>query len=121
MPSTIGKCELFRIKHTTLLEGKTFLRNKHKIAFFFKIKCTFIGRKENSFRLLKNISACYGLAVLVRRNIRICIKITFHCEQIFNLHCNEHLSLPLIIFAMYHVKSLELSVVVLILNYITAK
>ena len=35
MPSTIGKCKLFRIKHTTLLEGETFLRNKHKIAFFF--------------------------------------------------------------------------------------
>ena len=34
MPSTIGKCNLFRIKHTTLLEGETFLRNQHKIAFF---------------------------------------------------------------------------------------
>ena len=31
----IGKCELFRIKHATLLEGETFLRNKHKIEFFF--------------------------------------------------------------------------------------
>ena len=34
MPSTIRKCKLFRIKHTTLLEGETFLRNKHEIEFF---------------------------------------------------------------------------------------
>ena len=47
MPSTIGKCKLFRIKHITLLEGETFLRNKHEIAFF-EIKCTFFGRKENT-------------------------------------------------------------------------
>ena len=47
MPSTIGKCKLFRIKHITLLEGETFLRNKHEIEFF-KIKCTFFGRKENT-------------------------------------------------------------------------
>ena len=46
MPSTIGKCKLFRIKHNTILEGETFLRNKHEIEFF-KIKCTFFGRKEN--------------------------------------------------------------------------
>ena len=50
MPSTIGKCKLFRIKHITLLEGETFLRNKHEIGFF-DIKCTFFGRKENTIRL----------------------------------------------------------------------
>ena len=50
MPSTIGKCKFVRIKHTTLLEGETFLRNKHKIAFFFKIKCTFLVE----FAVLKN-------------------------------------------------------------------
>ena len=53
MPYTIGKCKLFRIKRITLLEGETFLRNKHKIAFF-KIKCTFFGRKENTIRNLLN-------------------------------------------------------------------
>ena len=47
MPSTIGKFKLFRIKHTILLEGETFLRNKHEIAFF-EIKCKFFGRKENT-------------------------------------------------------------------------
>ena len=47
MPSTIGNFELFTIKHTILLEGETFLRNKHKTAFF-EIKCTFFGRKENT-------------------------------------------------------------------------
>ena len=47
MPSTIGKCKLFRIKHITLLEGDKFLRNKHEIVFF-EIKCTFFGRKENT-------------------------------------------------------------------------
>ena len=31
IPFTIGKCKLFRIKHTTLLEGETFLRKKYKI------------------------------------------------------------------------------------------
>ena len=54
MPSTIGKCKLFRIKHITLLEGETFLRNKHVIAFF-EIKCTFFGRKEN---IIKEILPC---------------------------------------------------------------
>ena len=55
MPSTIGWCKLFRIKHFTLLEGETFLRNKHEIAFF-KIKCTFFGRKENIIR-----SGCHSV------------------------------------------------------------
>ena len=36
MPSSIGKCKLFRIKYTTLLEGETFSRNKHEIEFFEK-------------------------------------------------------------------------------------
>ena len=44
--------KLFRIKHITLLEGETFLRNKHEIAFF-EIKCTFFGRKENTIRVNK--------------------------------------------------------------------
>ena len=52
MPSTIGKSKLFRIKHITLLEGKTLLRNKHEIAFF-EIKCTFFGRKENTISYCK--------------------------------------------------------------------
>ena len=51
MPSTIGKCKLFRIKRITVLEGETFLRNKHDIAFF-EIKCTFFGRKENTISIV---------------------------------------------------------------------
>ena len=51
MPSTIGKCKLFRIKHISLLEAETFLRTKHEIAFF-EIKCTFFGRKENTISLM---------------------------------------------------------------------
>ena len=51
MPFTIGKCKLFRIKHITLLEGETFLRNKHEIVFF-EIQCTFFGRKENTINNL---------------------------------------------------------------------
>ena len=47
MPSTIGKFKLFRIINITLLEGETFLRNKHDIAFF-EIKWAFFGRKENT-------------------------------------------------------------------------
>ena len=47
MPFTIGKCKLFIVKHTTLLEGATFFRNKHKIPFF-DIKCTFFGRKKKT-------------------------------------------------------------------------
>ena len=46
MPSIIGKCKLFRIKHIIVLEGDTFLTYKHKTAFF-EIKYTFFGRKEN--------------------------------------------------------------------------
>ena len=47
MPFTIVKCKLFRIKNIALLEGETFLINKHEIVFF-EIKCTFFGRKENT-------------------------------------------------------------------------
>ena len=56
MPSTMGKCKLFRIKHNTLLEGETFLRNKHEIAFF-QIKCTFFWqkRKHHYSQLAKRI------------------------------------------------------------------
>ena len=43
MPCTTGKCKLFRIKHTTLFKGETFLINKHEIAFF-EIKFTFFGQ-----------------------------------------------------------------------------
>ena len=50
MPSTIGKGKIFSIKHTTLLEGKLFSGGKYKIAFF-KIKCTFFGRKENTINV----------------------------------------------------------------------
>ena len=53
MPSIIVKCKLFRIKYTTVSEGETFLRNKHKIEFF-EIKCTFFGRKENTISALRN-------------------------------------------------------------------
>ena len=45
------KCKLFRITHNTLLEGETFLRNKHEIAFF-EIKCTFFVRKERAIKFL---------------------------------------------------------------------
>ena len=61
MPTTIGKCNLFKIKHTTLLEGETSLGNKHKIEFY-KIKCTIFGRKENTIR--------WNL-VVVYRNIHV--------------------------------------------------
>ena len=58
MPSTIGKCKLFRIKHITLLEGKTFLRNKHKTAFF-KIKCTEKWQKRKHHNIFKcNLTIC---------------------------------------------------------------
>ena len=45
MPSAIGKCKLFRIKHTTLLEGETFLKNKHEIEFF-EINAHFLVEKK---------------------------------------------------------------------------
>ena len=52
MPSTIGKCKLFTIKHITLSEGETFLRNKYKIEFFL-IRCTSFGRKENTISVVR--------------------------------------------------------------------
>ena len=60
MPCTIGKCKLIRIKHTTLLEGKTFLRNKHKTAFFFKESVQKSGRKENTISLYEIASRPIG-------------------------------------------------------------
>ena len=44
MPPTIGKCKLFETKHTTLLEGETFLRNKHKIALFLNKLHIFLNK-----------------------------------------------------------------------------
>ena len=64
MPSIIGKCKLFRIKHITLLEGDTFLRNKHDIAFF-EIKCTFFGRKENTICISVHLYAKYAILVII--------------------------------------------------------
>ena len=55
MPSTIGKCKLFTIKHTTLLEGETFLRNKHKIAFF-EIKYTFFLVEKKTPLVFSSVS-----------------------------------------------------------------
>ena len=59
MPSTIGKCKLFRIKHITLLESETFLRNKHDIAFF-EINGTFFGRKENTISQIADLRRIKG-------------------------------------------------------------
>ena len=80
MPSTIGKCKLFRIKHITLLEGETFLRNKHEIAFF-EIKCTFFGRKENTIILKKKIwPECILLISYKKKNKTITI---FSCYEYY--------------------------------------
>ena len=77
MPSTIGKSKLFRIKPITLLEGDTFLRNKHEIAFL-EIKCIFFGRKENTISeptfQLQFCFCCYflnifALLLLLNKNI----------------------------------------------------
>ena len=53
MPSTIGMCKLLRINRTTVLEGETFLRNKHKITFF-KIKRTIRRPIVDVFFVLKH-------------------------------------------------------------------
>ena len=54
------------LKSANYLEGETFLRNKHEIAFF-EIKCTFFGGKENTIRRIvyKNIS--YGKLVFTEQ------------------------------------------------------
>ena len=46
MPSTIGKCKIFRIKHATLLENEIFLRNKHETAFFLNKVHIFLVEKK---------------------------------------------------------------------------
>ena len=75
MPSTIGKCKLFRIKHITILEGETFLRNKYEIAIF-EIKCTFFGRKENT------ISLNYGVGIKLFSVRQLMHKMTnFKCRH----------------------------------------
>ena len=80
MPSTIDKCKLFRIKHNTLLEGETFLINKHKTAFF-EMKCTFFGRKENTISrnpewmiVMTNYVLCMHLDCY---GITVCLWISF--------------------------------------------
>ena len=59
MPSIIGKCKLFRIKHTTLLEGETFLRNKHKIAFFLNKVHIFLVEKKTPLNCIQKQSILY--------------------------------------------------------------
>ena len=66
MPSTIGKSKLFKIKHTTLLEGEMFPRNKHKIVFL-EIKCTFFGRKETTIRI-KHTALIEGATLLKNKH-----------------------------------------------------
>ena len=74
MPSTIGKCKLFRIKRLTLLVGETFLRNKHEIVFF-EIKCTFFGRKENTISVFVYISEYeYGCGCKVYESFNCLLK-----------------------------------------------
>ena len=82
MPSTIGNCKLFRIKHIALLEGETFLRNKHEIAFF-EIKCTFFGRKENtiSIRLFSKPISCTGLRRDLIYNVNKKATTTHHYDE----------------------------------------
>ena len=64
MPFTIDKCELFRIKHSTLLEGETFLRNKHEIVFFFLIKFTFLEKKKKKKCGERNIFSIFFLRLI---------------------------------------------------------
>ena len=68
MPSTIGKWKLFRIKHITLLEGETFLRNKHENVFFVT-KCTFFGRKENTITLKRFVIKILRVNEIAMQNL----------------------------------------------------
>ena len=77
MPSTIGKCKLFKIKHTTLLEGETFLRNKHKIEFkknahFLVEKKTPLVNKKNLFRNIAALSTFYKLKSFEKLLLSLC-------------------------------------------------
>ena len=56
MPSNIGKCELFRLKHTTLLEGEIFFRNKRKI---FLNKMHIFLQKRKQLRQLDCVHTLY--------------------------------------------------------------
>ena len=58
------------IQHTTLLEGKPFLRNKHQIAFF-EVKCKFFGRKG------------YTISVCELCSVR-CMRVYVHVHKHFN-------------------------------------
>ena len=97
MPSTIGKCK-FRIKHTVLLEGEIYLRNKHKIAFFFKLKCTFFGRKENTIRVnkmaIKSFSKFWRLKLTLNSRcrhswIKLRVTLTTYVIQNFITLCSQ--------------------------------
>ena len=106
MPFTIGKCKLFRIEHTTLLEGKTFLRKKHKTAFFlnkvhrkvvekktpliFPKYCVFVKKFSFFFSLsFQNQLICASFLFILHR---------FYCinsESLQNIHSNFLLYHPL--------------------------
>ena len=50
------KFKLFKIKHTILLEGETFFKNEHKIAFFLNKVQIFLVEKKTPSVQVKNIS-----------------------------------------------------------------
>ena len=66
------------------LEGETFLRNKHDIAFF-EINCTFFGRKENTINCISNIKEL-GSTKSRRRNKNFFSRIKI---QIKNSHAKS--------------------------------
>ena len=66
MSFTIGKCKLFRIKHTTLLESETFLRNNHKIEFFvFKENAHFLVEKNTPLVLIPSVARKFTFLKLI--------------------------------------------------------
>ena len=46
MPSTIGKCKLFKIKHTTLLEGEIFFKKQTQNCIFCNKVHIFLVEKK---------------------------------------------------------------------------
>ena len=72
MPSTIGKCKLFGIKHITLLEGETFLKNKHEIACFEMKSAHFMVEKKTPLVVVALFNDSVSILVFVCDSYLFC-------------------------------------------------
>ena len=72
MPFAFKKCKLFGIKHIILLEGETFLRNKHEIAFFEMKSAHFMVEKKTPLVVVALFNDTVSILVFVCDSYLFC-------------------------------------------------